>query len=86
MLLHRRLNVPRMPNNLQELCQVIAQFEPIRSFYRGSCVGADNLLALVFIHEHMLDAIKDATVLFIDGTFDVRLVYINIFYTYILIY
>jgi hypothetical protein len=33
--------------------------------------GEDNSIALVFIHESVMESLNNCTILFMDGTFDV---------------
>ena len=70
MLIHRRMNVPPMPENLEELAQSIHRFEPVRQFFKGIARGTDGSTAIIFIHDTMLDYLRQCTVL-LDGTFDV---------------
>lgn len=71
MLAHRRLNVPPIPANLGELAETITSFVPVTGFYRGACHGDDGSVALVFIHESMMEPLRQSKTLFMDGTFDV---------------
>ena len=71
MLVHRRYNVPPMPNNLNELADIIHNFEPVRQFFKGVARGDDGSIAIIFINDSMLEHLRQCTVLFMDGTFDV---------------
>ena len=51
MLVHRRENVPSMPESLRRLGETIHLFGTIRGFYRGQCEGQDGSIALIFINE-----------------------------------
>ena len=72
MLVHRRENVPAMPESLRRLGETIHLFGTIRGFYRGQCAGQDGSIALIFINEDLLEPLGQCTTLFMDGTFKVR--------------
>lgn len=69
----RRKNVPPTPRNLREMADILEEYEPIRGVYRGCAVGVDGSLALVFIHESMIEPLSKCSQLFTDGTFKVKL-------------
>uniref|UniRef100_A0ABD2X2H4 FLYWCH-type domain-containing protein n=1 Tax=Trichogramma kaykai TaxID=54128 RepID=A0ABD2X2H4_9HYME len=66
-----RLNVPPMPENLQQLAEVIGQFDPIVQLYKGHCTDDNGGIALMFMHPEMRGPLSECTALFGDGTFKV---------------
>ncbi|KAL7297546.1 hypothetical protein TKK_0009906 [Trichogramma kaykai] len=69
---YRRLNVPPMPENLQQLAEVIGQFDPIVQLYKGHCTDDNGGIALMFMHPEMRGPLSECTALFGDGTFKIR--------------
>lgn len=70
--------VPPVPTNLTALAQTLENYYPMKDFYRGCAVGADNSIGLIFIHNRMLQPLSECKQLFADGTFDVRHYYYEI--------
>ena len=67
----RLRNVPPVPATLQELAQILTNYQPLRNLYKGSAVGTDGPFCLIFMDDRMLDALSRCNHLFCDGTFDV---------------
>lgn len=75
MLIHRRLNVPPLPASLHELKDTIISFEPVTGFYRGHCYETDGSIALLFMHDDMIEPLSSSKALYADGTFDVSILF-----------
>lgn len=64
--------VPPVPRNMTALAQTLQHYHPMKNFYTGCAVGTDGSIALIFIHDRMLQPLSECKQLFTDGTFDVR--------------
>lgn len=67
----RREVIPRIPNTLSELGDVLYEYPPTKHIFVGKVVGRRNSEALLFIHPDMFDALQQCKHLQGDGTFDV---------------
>lgn len=69
----RRENTPLIPSTLSELAEILEESGRMENLFRGCAVGLDDSIALLFIHDDMLEALSKCSQLFCDGTFKVGL-------------
>ncbi|KAL7294039.1 hypothetical protein TKK_0012513 [Trichogramma kaykai] len=72
MLKARREFVPKTPDTLLELGQLLMDYPPLRSFYKGQATVDDGSVAQIFINDDMLAPLNKITEIFCDGTFKIR--------------
>uniref|UniRef100_A0ABD2WB78 RING-type domain-containing protein n=1 Tax=Trichogramma kaykai TaxID=54128 RepID=A0ABD2WB78_9HYME len=72
MLKARREFVPKTPDTLLELGQLLMDYPPLRSFYKGQATADDGSVAQIFINDDMLAPLNKITEIFCDGTFKIR--------------
>ncbi|XP_031784064.1 uncharacterized protein LOC107981407 [Nasonia vitripennis] len=65
-------NVPPVPRTLAGLANGLADYPPVRNYYRGCARGTDGSIGLVFIHDSMLEPLSRCRQLYADGTFKIR--------------
>ena len=71
-MIARRKNVPPIPQRLNDLENILQEYRPMRDIFRGPAYGTDGSLALIFIHNDMMQPLSQCTQLFCDGTFTVN--------------
>lgn len=63
---------PLIPSSLEDLAAAMEDFAPTRGMYRGIVTAQDGSSALLFASDEMLEVLRTATEIYIDGTFKVR--------------
>ena len=72
MRIARSRNIPPVPTTLGELSETLAEYQPMREYFRGCAIGEDNSMGLIFIHPGMIKPLERCTQLYCDGTFKVN--------------
>ena len=68
----RRRNVPPTPRSLSELSETLDECPPMQRFFKGCTTGTDGSVALIFMHDAMIEPLSECTQLYCDGTFKVK--------------
>lgn len=63
--------VPKTPNTLKELGELLSKYDKYHGFYRTTVVLDDERDVIIFISNTMVKALKEAKELMGDGTFRV---------------
>uniref|UniRef100_A0ABD2WBQ2 MULE transposase domain-containing protein n=1 Tax=Trichogramma kaykai TaxID=54128 RepID=A0ABD2WBQ2_9HYME len=64
--------VPPIPRNLKKLGSMLEEYKPMKGLFRGMVKGDKKEVALIFIHDDMIEPLNECCHLYMDGTFSMR--------------
>ncbi|XP_051168844.1 uncharacterized protein LOC127286455, partial [Leptopilina boulardi] len=59
------------PKTIEDLGNVLLQYEGVEDIYVGQALGDDDSVAIIFSSKKLLDQLDKATEIYMDGTFDI---------------
>lgn len=77
---------PSVPDSFASLSLELEKYNVCKDIYKGSVVAEDGSMGLLFSSDELLNALNEATELYVDGTFSVIFVIISFFYKQVIFY
>lgn len=62
---------PETPQTIAELDVALINYQPIQHIFKDTVTSDDGYKAIIFTSDALLQALVDATEIFMDGTFSV---------------